>query len=512
VTPLLGTPTSGVATNLTGLPLTTGVTGTLPTANGGTNLTSFTSGGVVYASSSSALATGSALNFDGTTLTNSSGAFQGYDNLTLTAYASGTNGTVVNINSAGTGGITKFSINGTEGFRLTSSSLYTASGINVGIGTSLPAYKLDVADQARIAVSGGSAQLRLERTGGGAGASWLGADSDNLLVVFNTSFSSKLTLNTAGNLGLGVTPSAWVTITGLQVKNACLGGVGNENHLSANAFYNASWKYISDGFAARYSQNDVAGGAHAWFTAASGTAGDAISFTQAMTLAATGNLSVGTTSDAGYRLYVQSTSTATPAAYIRSTASGDAGTAQIRLIKNDSTNTTNQIFIQFVIDGNNTNSGQINANGASQAAFGSFSDVRLKENIVNLPSQLNNIMALRPVEFDYKNGSGHQIGFIAQEMEQVYPDAIGVGDDEMLTVTGWSKTEARLVKAMQEQQLKSKLLLQVHDELVFDVHESEHELMQQLVREAMDSAIDLVVFVKSEMSISFSNLNLLIAQ
>jgi hypothetical protein len=44
VTPILGTPTSGTATNLTGLPLTTGVTGTLPVANGGTGITSFGSG------------------------------------------------------------------------------------------------------------------------------------------------------------------------------------------------------------------------------------------------------------------------------------------------------------------------------------------------------------------------------------------------------------------------------------------------------------------------------------
>jgi hypothetical protein len=99
-------------------------------------------------------------------------------------------------------------------------------------------------------------------------------------------------LDASGNLGLGVSPSAWTVFNPvLQVKTGSLASSGTANfRMFANTFYDGAYKYIGTGTATQYEQD----GYHAWYNAPSGTAGNAITFTQAMTLNAAGNLLLGT--------------------------------------------------------------------------------------------------------------------------------------------------------------------------------------------------------------------------
>jgi hypothetical protein len=271
-----------------------------------------------------------------------------------------------------------------------------------------------------------------------------------------------------------------------------------------------------------------------------GTAGNTISFTQAMTLDASGNLLVGTTtanwSTAGRGLVEINGSSSflfggkvggTQTAYF----AGSSGGAEINVTTNNplifSTNNTERARItsggyfkasnagtyldaagtyhemrqsanEICVDFSATNASftdRIITTRATKAAASDFkfissianaveqfylrgdgvlyaqnttiqslSDGRLKENVRNATDGLSVINALRPVRYDWKEGFGNnrkdQLGFIAQEVEAVFPDAVSEwqkaeGDEEAYKTVGPGALIPVLVKAIQE--LKAEL-------------------------------------------------------
>ena len=211
----------------------------------------------------------------------------------------------------------------------------------VGIGTASPASTLEAYKPVDVASASNQNVLTLttvDSTGGyyyaglGAGVAFrsgktsatvfnpvvmgaiYGANSsdesvDNGYLTFHTRASGtvaeRMLLNSSGNLGLGVTPSAWSQGRAIELINPGYGiwnGSGSpaSMYMLANAYFNSGFKYGGTGQASHYYQYL---GQHIWSTAASGTAGNPISFTQAMALA-TGasndrtNLLIGTTTSA----------------------------------------------------------------------------------------------------------------------------------------------------------------------------------------------------------------------
>jgi hypothetical protein len=333
------------------------------------DLSSGTANGVTYLNGSKVLTSGSALTFDGSSLGIGVSPTQrltigGSADAQMTLRSNTTTGgseiyfgdsdAVFRglIAYAHSDDTMRFYTSGSEAMRLTSTSLYTASGINVGIGTSSPISKLTVLGAGTInapetTTTGGSIQTAsygiTTRTGNlelgatdalaaniggslsfsarysGTNATWvtgkIGAYRDTATSGVASSYlafatttgagdlTERLRLDSSGNLGLGVTPSAWWSSQrtfqiGRSSSVSSRTDIGlidiNDNNYTDAA---TNVIYIADGAASKYRQNS---GSHQWLTAPSGTAGNAISFTQAMTLDASGNLGIGITNPATY--------------------------------------------------------------------------------------------------------------------------------------------------------------------------------------------------------------------
>jgi len=386
--------------------------------------------------------------------TSTPSSFGNYTNVTIKGGSSGAN--LDFFNSAGTR-LANFVLNGSISayvgtvtdipFDITQNDatrLRVAVGGNVGIGTNSP--------QAILSVKGATNNTVIEFDNGGATKAFMrsydrtaGAYreyemlANELLFSTGASPSERMRITSGGNVGIGTSSPTTYSLSGSHIEN-----YGGSNY----AFIHNNTANVKSFLATNESA-----GVTALFTFSNHPLAFGTNNTERMRITSGGVVLIGASSitNSGFLLNVLGNPTSTiPLARYFVNGANTLSIPAIRFDKFDNDSTTSQVFIDFTINNQNSGSGSITANGASQAAFTSWSDKRLKENITDLPNQLSNIMALRPVEFDYKDGSGHQIGFIAQEVQEVYSDIVGENAEGYLTISGLGKMESRLIKAIQE--------------------------------------------------------------
>jgi hypothetical protein len=364
----------------------------------------------------------------------------------VTTAAGGSN-TQVQYNSSGAfAGSANLTFNGTT-FTHTGASNFATSTGSVGIGTTSPNTKLE----AYTASSGTQGLLTLQQADNTAGNSW-GIDfrrttgSSNALrarvfayrdgneatgLTFsyaNTggTLTEGMRLDSSGNFGLGVTPPATSggKLFNLNQVGAGIHATSNVDlNLVNNAYYNGGWLYGITGFSARYQLTD---NLHRWFNAASGTAGNNITWTQAMTLDSSGNLLVGTTTagaGAGFstKLAVDASGTFGPLF-----KSNNAGYEALNLWNSATSGTRYQAYFR---DGSGASPrGSITTDGAN-TAFNTSSDYRLKDNPQPLTGSGAFIDALKPKTWVWKETGIHGVGFIAHEVQEVSPSSV-VGEKD----------------------------------------------------------------------------------
>jgi hypothetical protein len=85
------------------------------------------------------------------------------------------------------------------------------------------------------------------------------------------------------------------------------------------------------------------------------------------------------------------------------------------------------------------------------ASITETSALRYKEQVTNLESS-NYIYKLRPVRFNWKQNNSPDIGLIAEEVKNIYPELVGVDKSGKAEGIKYSKLTSILIKAVQDQQ------------------------------------------------------------
>jgi hypothetical protein len=244
---------------------------------------------------------------------------------------------------------------------------------------------------------------------------------------------TAMTLNATG-LGVGVTPSAWGSNNKALQVGANSGaisssGSGNTSSRFSHGCYfdGTNWLYsVSSVGAARYEITGAnAGSSHAWHIAAGGTAGNAITFTQAMTLDASGNLLVGTTSNSPG---------GTQSQFVNEWSGGVKWGSTFNQTISSATPYTHIAFCT-----NGTVRGSIDVNNTT-ITYGTVSDYRLKENVQPISNALTRIAALKPSTYKWKDSGTDGEGFIAHELASVVPLAV-IGQKDALNEDGTIKAQ-----------------------------------------------------------------------